>query len=589
MYFQVFGAIRFIECMVLFACRFFYQFLYKDQFQYVQLIGSCVIKIIIGGGGVFYTEGVQAFLFVFMLFIFIMKNLKCMDLFNLYFILVICLFFVQFLWLSWGQQAFLQVLSLQKKINPNGKYQQRTFCYILQVLFYQEPVFKCGDNRCTEDTGGCDKTSKVDYENSQKSASLEFRLYCEKRNERIYGESLLYFGNLVGLFIFNYISDNYGRLLALISSWILGFIGCISGVLAKSSVFLNLGMLLIGLGMGAFGVISNVYVSEISNKKYGNLYQLVMYLMWSVSEIILYPTQYFLKEWRKQFIYLIFLPSFFIFFFLFFLKESPKFLHTKDHEKTIILLSEISQINGISFDKNKFQLQQIQDNQKNTQYYFWDLFLFKSLRFNTINLCLFSFFIHLQFYGISFILSQIGFDFYSNMLFIGMSEIVAYCFVLSIKNKQKYLKKGCFFSLIISNILFILLSYSSNLKIIQLIFICLIRFSLTFSFAFYILLITHIFPTKIKSTAFGFIVSFGMLGSILSPYAIDFAERIGIFPTFLIGLLGFGGVGGYFGIEVGNESQNRDHIQEIQENIQQQQTIGKKNEQYLEFQNEQQI
>ena len=67
----------------------------------------------------------------------------------------------------------------------------------------------------------------------------------------------------------------------------------------------------------------------------------------------------------------------------------------------------------------------------------------------------------------------------------------------------------------------------------------LIRFSLTFSFSFYILLITGLYPTTIRSTAFGFIVSFGMMGSILSPYAVDLANKIHLNPTILFSILGF--------------------------------------------------
>jgi MFS family permease len=138
-------------------------------------------------------------------------------------------------------------------------------------MIYKEPNFICQNKKCTEDTGGCKKDSKID-KNSYNSASLEFGLYCERRAERIYGESMLFLGNLLGLFIFNYISDNYGRLKSLFLSWFLGFIGSLLGNFAYNELYLHIGMLLIGLGMGAFGVISNVYISEISNLKYGSFY-----------------------------------------------------------------------------------------------------------------------------------------------------------------------------------------------------------------------------------------------------------------------------------------------------------------------------
>lgn len=87
---------------------------------------------------------------------------------------------------------------------------------------FLKPSFLCDGKSCSEDNGGCDQ--EIIDPTSINSISKDFNLYCSKRPIRDVAESSVFFGALVGNFLFSLVSINRRSHLGF--CWLVGSIGC---------------------------------------------------------------------------------------------------------------------------------------------------------------------------------------------------------------------------------------------------------------------------------------------------------------------------------------------------------------------------
>ena len=96
------------------------------------------------------------------------------------------------------------------------------FLLCVAPFIFLTPKFICNGKECTEDDGGCD--DQIIDPSSYNSLTKEFNLYCDKRSIRDVAESSVFFGALVGNFVFSLISINRRTHLGI--CWLIGSIGC---------------------------------------------------------------------------------------------------------------------------------------------------------------------------------------------------------------------------------------------------------------------------------------------------------------------------------------------------------------------------
>lgn len=133
------------------------------------------------------------------------------------------------------------------------------------------------------------------------------------------------------------------------------------------------------------------------------------------------------------------------------------------------------------------------------------------------------------YYSVAFNLGNVGNNIYVNQVIVGVSEGIGYL-AAEIAIPKVYRKKWSFLGMGISSTLCLALALvgSSN-KITSAISVGLLfvmRFSLCMFWAIFYVYLAEIFPTRIRSLAFGWASALGTIGSALSPYLIQISDGI---------------------------------------------------------------
>jgi MFS family permease len=214
-----------------------------------------------------------------------------------------------------------------------------------------------------------------------------------------------------------------------------------------------------------------------------------------------------------------------------YLEESPKFMIGKDSAVTLKILNNIAKKNK----KRKLKLDDVLEVQQhnadveNTGSSLFDLFRYKSLRVKII------------YYSMSFSLGSVGLSIYVNQTIVGVSEGIGYLAAEIAIPKVKR-KKASFIGMGLSSTLcFVLAFLHSNTvaeKVISICFLFVLRFSLSLFWAIFFVYLAEMFPTRVRSLAFGWASALGTVGSAASPYLLHVSDIIKWNSWLLPGILG---------------------------------------------------
>ncbi|KAL4426919.1 hypothetical protein ABPG74_012919 [Tetrahymena malaccensis] len=458
----------------------------------------------------------------------------------------------------------LDIDEAMEKVGQRHKYQKivvffssltmffATFCYMVIPYYLSPPTFECLKDgqwvTCDEDNGACN--SKIQSRmttNVDSSISAQLDLYCDNRTWRTIIQSTPYFGCIVGIFIFNYFSDNKGRAITIKVCWV---IGAVFSLILNFST--NIPMLLIGsfgLGFGIQTLLSLVIVNcnEISAGQFRVIAVILLYVLWAVNEMQYIWLLKVFPNWKWCTFICFTAPMCVLTAFPFLLiRDSPRYLYQKSRQKCIEALNYIAEFNK----REKISEYELKEQGRNDDrlYSYLDLFRYKSQRNTTIFMMILFISPHILYYGIQVSLDQLGSSFEQNSLFIGIGEFIGYVASDLISHKIPR-KKGTFFSLLITCALcisFIFFQIPDSCsgsdqtcwqKPFQSFMAALSRCIVSLTFSLMVLLCGESYPTTLKSVGYGFNFAIGMIGSFLSPYIVDISNRMGILPIVSLGVL----------------------------------------------------
>ncbi|CAG9562564.1 unnamed protein product [Danaus chrysippus] len=221
---------------------------------------------------------------------------------------------------------------------------------LVNVVFLLPNVqYTCLDEEAYNQTNHCPcKNPQYDLSDIGNSVTSTFGLICEKRHLASLAQSTLQAGILVGSIFYGYLSDRYGRKIA------------VSAALFCEVVFVSLSAVtthfwlfvatrfLMGTAVGGTMLCAFIMLVELSGKSFRPYLAGMIDLSLVISYLTLPIISYFLRDWRKLQLVLS-LPWLYVALIYFVLPESPRWLITTGQkDKAVEILSYIAKWNNRS-------------------------------------------------------------------------------------------------------------------------------------------------------------------------------------------------------------------------------------------------
>jgi MFS family permease len=130
----------------------------------------------------------------------------------------------------------------------------------------------------------------------------EFRLICQKSELVSFANSLLFLSMVFSGFIFPLLSDLKGRKASLILASFFASGALVAASFVNSFLKWYICIAVAGFGIAGVEIISLVYVSEISAKRFRNHAMVALTTMWAVSQVFLGVIFEFVANWRWIFL-----------------------------------------------------------------------------------------------------------------------------------------------------------------------------------------------------------------------------------------------------------------------------------------------
>ncbi|EAR99579.1 MFS transporter (macronuclear) [Tetrahymena thermophila SB210] len=464
--------------------------------------------------------------------------------------------------LSTQQLTFDQAL---EKVGSGNRYQIIVFlyfclqwffcsCLLLQVNFVlMEAEYDCKNqipaNECNSNWV-CKQDNFMDYVIVNKNTLVFYfdpPLICDQSYLYDILCSLSQIGCLVGFLVFSWFADNKGRKTALFFSWMIGTVGVFLSGFSNSIIPFAIGFFLQGFGTNPAIIIHFSFLNEHSLGKFRELSSIGVQVFWGIGESFLVLAAYLVPYWRYLILFVFGIPVALLNFGIFFVQESPKYLHEKNQQEAIRVLNKIARINK----REELSYQSLEyppDNSQNDQYSLIDLIRYKSQRWQTIFASIEFFVIQVVYYGITFAMSEIGLNIYLNSIIIAVFELVGFFLsnYIILKFQRKRVTLIGLIAVAIMSFCYIFLKIPEDCagsgfcyqKVLQIIFAGIMRFSICIVQCMNFVWFSELYPTTIRSLALGFISVAGTVGSSSAPFVKSAFVKLGLSPMIPLGISG---------------------------------------------------
>lgn len=355
-------------------------------------------------------------------------------------------------------------------------------------------------------------------------------------------ESLVSIGSLIGFFLFPYLADNWGRKKTMHISWACCTLGVLLLATAQEVSMVAIGQFLAGFGGNPAITLDYSFINEQSLGKSRQYFSVGIQISLAIGEALLGLVFFGIPNWRTV-VYILLGPVVLVNILIFYLEESPKFMISKDSAITLKILNNIARKNRkrrLNLD-DVLEVQQHNAEVENTGTSVFDLFRYKSLRMKALASGLVFFGIQLIYYSTSFNLGNVGLSIYLNQTIVGVSEGIGYLAAEIAIPKVKR-RKASFIGMGLSSVFCLVLAFipsdSGAGKIISVAFLFAMRFTLSMFWAIFYVYLAEMFPTRVRSLAFGWASALGTIGSSASPYLLHVSDVIGWNSWLIPGILG---------------------------------------------------
>ena len=356
----------------------------------------------------------------------------------------------------------------------------------------------------------------------------EFDLVCDRAGLRTVVNIMYMLGLLVGSYMFGWISDQFGRIKALMLGILFvsisGFAGAFctgpGGVYAFAVL-----RFLCGIGGIACFMVSFVLIVEHVGYKYTMLVGIGINIPFAIGEIILGVEAYFVRDW-KTLQMVAYLPMLGLAALYWTAPESVRWLLAKGKvEEAAKIAKSIAKQNGKEFPEHIFKNLEMKANNetdatelKATSASVLDIFRSKQMFIRILNMSYQWFSITLCFYGLSFASTSYSRDIFMNFQLSVAIEIPAYIFCLLVIDcwGRRPVLSLC---QLISGIAciscaFLQGSNDPTLNLLQVILSLVGKFGASAAFAIVYLYTAELFPTCIRNQSVGFCAFMAKIGAV---------------------------------------------------------------------------
>ncbi|XP_073954901.1 LOW QUALITY PROTEIN: organic cation transporter protein-like [Choristoneura fumiferana] len=380
------------------------------------------------------------------------------------------------------------------------------------------------------------------YERSN-SVVYDFDLGCQEWLRTLAG-TLSKVGSLFVLPVTGYISDKYGRRVALIISiFNMALFGFVRAFSVNYTMFLAFQMMQTMLGGGMYST-AYVYAAELTGPKYRVITGAVCGSMFAIGQMLLGSVAWLVQSWRYL-IMALHIPCFILVVYYWILPEGVRWLlATQKYDEARKILEKVAKVNKTTISEKSMQNlvippPPVTDKSGKDIGMIRTIFNSRVLLQRVLTTPVWWITTTFVYYGLSINSTGLPGNMYANYILVTAIEIPANFFALLILDRvgRKVTLSGGFFLSAICNITFAFID-TNELATLGLVLYLVGKFGISVGFMALYLFTSELYPTQFRHTLLAFSSMIGRIGSItapLTPALMVYWEGI---PSVLFGGLG---------------------------------------------------
>ncbi|XP_046560422.1 organic cation transporter protein-like isoform X1 [Haliotis rubra] len=366
-------------------------------------------------------------------------------------------------------------------------------------------------------------------------------MVCEKKSYVTHGKMLNMAGQAIGVVFSGFLSDTFGRKTVIVVSMVLTTVLNVVLTWVTSFYVLIPVVILMTACSSTQYLASFVFGLELVGHSKRMWAGVAINFFWSAGNMIVALAAFLLRDWKTRQLVLG-VPSF-IFLYLFFIPESPRWLlSTGQNERAKKTLLKIAESNGVTI--SDYDLESVTTKEESKIEYFWELIKSPTLSRRILILFYNWFAVGMCFYGLSMNVTNLSGNVYLNFFLFVSVEACAYvlCVLLLDRMGRKWMLCGSMIAGGVACLLSFfpfLISKNPEKWIINLL-ACLGNTCVSAGFAALYVFTGELLPTTSRNSGIGLCSMFCRGGSLVSPYINDLVMHVEgryqkIIPTLIFG------------------------------------------------------
>nr|XP_034829888.1 organic cation transporter protein-like isoform X1 [Maniola hyperantus] len=375
------------------------------------------------------------------------------------------------------------------------------------------------------ENGTCyENCAKYIYHSEVMTSTLitDFELICKKEWLASFAQTILMFGVVFGVSIFGWVSDRFGRRIAIVSSTLLNIVSMVATPFTTTYWSFSSLRFVTGVASGGSLIVAIPVMMEIVGKRYREYVGALCLFPDCFAQASLALYAYYLPAW-KNYLHGLSVTSIFILVLVCFVPESPRWLisHGKV-DKAVEIMFGAAKVNKLSTEHIKDTVSRSMENLKidenkavNASYL--DFFKDKRTIIITMSTFVIWFVTGVTYYGIYQYITFIGSNVYVTVVILGLIQVPLFPIQIALTKLLSRKTALCGFLLttgvVMTGLIFTPAGHWSTT--------CLGVIGFTASSATYAVTYMYqaeLFPTPLRNMSFGIVSAAGKVGSMAAPF-----------------------------------------------------------------------